>query len=316
MKDADVARSTLRARSERLLHLARHRRQVRQLLRRQPPALQRQRREGDGVGEARLPARRRAVRRSHRALDPAEQPQRETRVGRAACATLDDQLLARVERVVRLTPTIVEVIVRAPAAARHFHPGPVLPAAELRAAEPARARRRSRRVDADGRHRAHRRLGRSRAGPAVADHARDGRVEPAVRVPEARRAGGGDGADRHADGDSRRLGRAARRRRPRQRRAVLDRQGAEGAGQPRALFRRLQERRRSVQARRDRGRHRPGDLGHRHGRRRSSRSARRIAHFRGNIVQAMVAYAEGQLGPQAVHAVRMSRASSRSARIA
>src|SRR3970282_1509411 len=36
---------------------------------------------------------------------------------------LDDQLLARVERVVRLTPTIIEVIVRAPAAARHFHPG-------------------------------------------------------------------------------------------------------------------------------------------------------------------------------------------------
>jgi NAD(P)H-flavin reductase len=36
---------------------------------------------------------------------------------------MDDELLARVERVVRLTPTIVEVIVRAPAAARHFHPG-------------------------------------------------------------------------------------------------------------------------------------------------------------------------------------------------
>ena len=32
----------------------------------------------------------------------------------------------------RLTPTIVEVIVHAPAAARHFQPGPVLPAAELR----------------------------------------------------------------------------------------------------------------------------------------------------------------------------------------
>ena len=30
---------------------------------------------------------------------------------------------ARVEDVVRLTPTIVEVIVKAPAAARHFHPG-------------------------------------------------------------------------------------------------------------------------------------------------------------------------------------------------
>ena len=34
--------------------------------------------------------------------------------------------------VTRLTPTIVEVVVRAPAAARHFQPGPVLPAAELR----------------------------------------------------------------------------------------------------------------------------------------------------------------------------------------
>jgi NAD(P)H-flavin reductase len=38
-------------------------------------------------------------------------------------AAMDNELLARVERVVRLTPTIVEVIVKAPAAARHFHPG-------------------------------------------------------------------------------------------------------------------------------------------------------------------------------------------------
>jgi NADPH-dependent glutamate synthase beta subunit-like oxidoreductase/NAD(P)H-flavin reductase len=38
-------------------------------------------------------------------------------------ATLDHDFLARVERVVRLTPTIVEVIVKAPAAARHFQPG-------------------------------------------------------------------------------------------------------------------------------------------------------------------------------------------------
>jgi NAD(P)H-flavin reductase len=36
---------------------------------------------------------------------------------------LDGELLAQVEEVVRLTPTIVEVIVKAPAAARHFHPG-------------------------------------------------------------------------------------------------------------------------------------------------------------------------------------------------
>jgi NAD(P)H-flavin reductase len=38
-------------------------------------------------------------------------------------AALDHDFLARVERVVRLTPTIVEVIVKAPAAARHFQPG-------------------------------------------------------------------------------------------------------------------------------------------------------------------------------------------------
>jgi NAD(P)H-flavin reductase len=38
-------------------------------------------------------------------------------------ATLDDGLLATVHAVNRLTPTIVEVVVRAPFAARHFEPG-------------------------------------------------------------------------------------------------------------------------------------------------------------------------------------------------
>jgi NAD(P)H-flavin reductase/NADPH-dependent glutamate synthase beta subunit-like oxidoreductase len=56
------------------------------------------------------------------ALDPADQRARESRWD-TMIARMDDELLARVERVVRLTPTIVEVIVRAPAAARHFHPG-------------------------------------------------------------------------------------------------------------------------------------------------------------------------------------------------
>jgi NAD(P)H-flavin reductase len=56
------------------------------------------------------------------ALDPAAQPAREDS-WRRLVARFDEQLLARVERVVRLTPTIVEVIVKAPAAARHFHPG-------------------------------------------------------------------------------------------------------------------------------------------------------------------------------------------------
>ncbi|MEZ5286801.1 MAG: FAD-dependent oxidoreductase [Vicinamibacterales bacterium] len=57
-----------------------------------------------------------------RQLDPAAQPEREA-AWRALVERFDGQLLARVERVVRLTPTIIEVIVRAPAAARHFHPG-------------------------------------------------------------------------------------------------------------------------------------------------------------------------------------------------
>jgi NADPH-dependent glutamate synthase beta subunit-like oxidoreductase/NAD(P)H-flavin reductase len=47
---------------------------------------------------------------------PAEQWQ-------ALIATLDDGLIARVHEVNRLTPTIVEVVVRAPFAARHFQPG-------------------------------------------------------------------------------------------------------------------------------------------------------------------------------------------------
>jgi NADPH-dependent glutamate synthase beta subunit-like oxidoreductase/NAD(P)H-flavin reductase len=55
-------------------------------------------------------------------LDTARQPEREAQ-WRQMIARMDAQLLAFVDRVVRLTPTIVEVIVRAPAAARHFHPG-------------------------------------------------------------------------------------------------------------------------------------------------------------------------------------------------
>ena len=55
-------------------------------------------------------------------LDSADQPARDA-AWASLVARLDNELVARVEDVVRLTPTIVEVIVRAPAAARHFHPG-------------------------------------------------------------------------------------------------------------------------------------------------------------------------------------------------
>jgi NADPH-dependent glutamate synthase beta subunit-like oxidoreductase/NAD(P)H-flavin reductase len=47
----------------------------------------------------------------------------DTRADAAFFADLDHALRARVERVVRLTPTIVEVVVHAPAAARRFRPG-------------------------------------------------------------------------------------------------------------------------------------------------------------------------------------------------
>jgi NADPH-dependent glutamate synthase beta subunit-like oxidoreductase/NAD(P)H-flavin reductase len=56
------------------------------------------------------------------ALDPARQDDRDTAWTRLV-ARLDEELVGYVEEVVRLTPTIVEVIVRAPAAARHFQPG-------------------------------------------------------------------------------------------------------------------------------------------------------------------------------------------------
>ena len=56
------------------------------------------------------------------ALDPAEQPARDA-AWRALTAQLDDDCAPTVAWVDRLTPTIVEVVVRAPAAARHFEPG-------------------------------------------------------------------------------------------------------------------------------------------------------------------------------------------------
>jgi NADPH-dependent glutamate synthase beta subunit-like oxidoreductase/NAD(P)H-flavin reductase len=56
------------------------------------------------------------------ALDPNQQPARDAAWSRLS-ARLDEELNAQVEDVIRLTPTIVEVIVKAPAAARHFHPG-------------------------------------------------------------------------------------------------------------------------------------------------------------------------------------------------
>jgi NADPH-dependent glutamate synthase beta subunit-like oxidoreductase/NAD(P)H-flavin reductase len=57
-----------------------------------------------------------------RALDPAKQEERDER-WHELTSLLDDVLVARVHEVNRLTPTIIEVVVRAPYASRHFQPG-------------------------------------------------------------------------------------------------------------------------------------------------------------------------------------------------
>jgi NADPH-dependent glutamate synthase beta subunit-like oxidoreductase/NAD(P)H-flavin reductase len=56
------------------------------------------------------------------ALNPQDQPARD-RDWEAFVGRLDRDLRATVHEVIRLTPTIVEVVVAAPAAARRFHPG-------------------------------------------------------------------------------------------------------------------------------------------------------------------------------------------------
>ena len=75
------------------------------------------------------------------ALDPARQADRDAAWARLV-ARLDDELVAVVEDVVRLTPTIVEVIVKAPAAARHFQPGQFYRLQNFESVRAARGRRR------------------------------------------------------------------------------------------------------------------------------------------------------------------------------
>ena len=88
----------------------------------------------------------------------------------------------RVHEVVRLTPNIVEVVVRAPLAARAFQPGQFY---RLQNYETLATR--GRRHDAgDGRARADRRLGRSRAGAALDHRARDGRLLRSLRAARSR----------------------------------------------------------------------------------------------------------------------------------
>ena len=117
-----------------LLHVVQRRRTRRQLLRRQPPASTR------AASSRRWRARRTATRTSRRssrttiaALLREDQPTRDAAWTALRLAKLDDELDRDGRtRSKRLTPTIVEVIVRAPRAAREVPARAVLPPAELR----------------------------------------------------------------------------------------------------------------------------------------------------------------------------------------
>jgi NAD(P)H-flavin reductase len=110
---------------------------------------------------------------------------------------LDRSLRATIVRVERLTPTIVEVIVHAPAAAQRFQPGQFY---RLQNYETL-AMQREGHSPGDGRTGAHRRLGGPRAGAGVDDRAGDGRFIRPVRAAASRRTGRVDGTDRYADRD-------------------------------------------------------------------------------------------------------------------
>ena len=155
-------------------------------------------------------------------LDPAAQAAARRGVGSGWCSGSTTSWWRVVEDVVRLTPTIVEVIVKAPAAARHFHPGQFYRLQNYESVARRVGRRSPLLME-----------GIALTGAWV-DKERGllslialelGVSSRLVRVPEEGRAGRRDGTDRRADRDSRRPERAAARRRPRQRRAVLDRQG-------------------------------------------------------------------------------------------
>ncbi len=113
-----------------------------------------------------------------------------TRRGRAGRRARRRAAGARWSACERLTPTIVEVVVRAPAAARHFRPGQFYRLQNFEALAPRAGphgarRRRASPLLMEGIALTGAWVDREQ-GAAVADRARDGRLEPAVRVPASR----------------------------------------------------------------------------------------------------------------------------------
>ena len=214
----------------------------------------------DGFGRSR-----RALRLAdpHRST-PAGQPVRD-RNFRELCARLDDELLRRVVEVNRLTPTIIEVVVQAPCRGAEVQAGPVLPAPELRVVRAASST--ASRLAMEG-------LALTGAwidqekGLLVADRARDGRLVAPLRAPQARASQSScmgptgtpteipHGEDVLLAGGG--LGNAV---------LFSIAQALRDAGSRVLYFAGYKDGRRPLQAGRHRGRHRPGHLVHRHGRR-------------------------------------------------
>ena len=158
---------------------------------------------------------------------------------------------ARVVRVDRLTPTIIEVIVEAPAAARNFEPGQFY---RLQNYEARSLRAEGTLLTMEGLALTGAWVDKEKGLLSLIALEMGG----SLRDAEARRAGDRHGADGCTDRDRARRDRRAGGRRSRQRGALLDRPGLPPGGQQGALLRRLQEDDRPLQGRGNRGRGRRG----------------------------------------------------------
>jgi hypothetical protein len=150
---------------------------------------------------------------------------------------LADEFIATVDRVERLTPTIVEVVVRAPRAARQFHPGQFYRLQNFESLAPVAA---GTRMQMEGLAMTGAWVDREQGLVSVIVLEMGGSSDLCAML-QPRRAGDPDGPDRHADRDQGRRNRRAVRRRTGQRGAVLDRRGVSRGRIESALFRRLQE---------------------------------------------------------------------------
>ena len=246
-------------------------RNVVSLLRRQPPVLRGQRRQGDGEREARLQARRALCTRRSRATRRPTSRRATPRVS-AFFDKIDDLLVARV---VEVEPPHVDTSSRssckAPLAARKFKPGQFYRLQNFESFAPL----------VEGTRLAMEGLALTGAwideekgllGTIVLEMGSSSRLCAALRPGEPVVL---MGPDRRAHRDPEQRDGHARRRRPRQRRPLLDRARLQGDRREGPLLRGLQEGRGPLQAGRHRAVHRPGHLVHRHAASRSRRVVRR-----------------------------------------